>query len=405
MAAMIRALPLAALLLAACGAESTRSAPVTTDVVAPTTEAPPTTASTLPATTVPPATSSSAVAATETTSVDEQGMCGDLVAVVTDEGTTCVDPDAPALSTTSPTTMPTPTGDGELPALLVADGTALRRYELRDDDTVFVVEMGETRWPATALQQAGDGTVFTEEPDGVVRYGVDGSRSVVEGASALYDLATIAGVESVVVASGGVDGFSFPGVVALAVDDLRQVTDLGLGAEAEFGVTEFDWNEAAGLGVASAWADLTEWIGFVDAAGDPVDLPSPTDDLVYAAPPFVTSAAISLDGRLLYWAEGPDWEHDRIVPAPWVLRAADLQTGQDVGSWVLTEPVTADDGDPYVGSVVDLGGRVLVNRTVSTASGNVALPPLILDLAGPEPDLYEFPAVGVATPLRSLVGI
>lgn len=323
-------------------------------------------------------------------------------------------------STTTTATIPTttttqpidddPTGPPErMPDLLVAQGVEVWRHELRPDDTMFVRFIVETDRPAAALHQAADGTIFTREfrteADETVtfehvRYR-DGGRTVLDGVANVYDVAVFDGVDVVIVERRGAGEFPTGSVVALAVDDLREVADLGPSADVEFGVTDFAWSEPAELGVYSAWADLTEWIGFRDRAGGEVELPSPTDELAYNSPPYVTAATISQDGRTLYWAEGPDWGFDAAtgesgpIAAPWVLRGADLETGEERLYWPLSEPVV-DSAELSVHSLDDIGGRILVNRTRLDGTTPVALAPLVLDLTTEEPDLFEYPATGIA---------
>jgi hypothetical protein len=234
-----------------------------------------------------------------------------------------------------------------------------------------------------------------------VRYHFDAGRDVLD-VEWIYDVALVAGVESVIVAVPSPDGVGFGGLEAWAVDDLSFVADLGLGAQAEFGVLDFDWSEERTIGVASAWADLTEWVGFVDAFGNDVVLPTPTDEIPYNSPPFLTGATISNDGDTLYWVSGPDWgfdpETDQSGPiaAPWRLEGADIETGDVMLSWPLSEPVL-DLTVLDMHSIVDLGTHIIVNRTTLEGAGSVVLSALALDLTTEEPELFELPFAGIVT--------
>ncbi|MEQ8841748.1 MAG: hypothetical protein RIB98_12285 [Acidimicrobiales bacterium] len=329
---------------------------------------------------------------------------------------TVVTPTAPT-TTTEPILWPADLNGATPPALVLADGTSVVHYRPAADgslDAVIVVE-SDTDHPVTDIHQASNGDVFVGEvtsgPNGqditsFARYGFDGGRDELDVA-AIYDVAVVDGVESVIVAVAAPDdlalvGDAFGGVQAWAVDDLRLVADLGLSAEAEFTVTDFHWNRAAELGVATAWSDLTEWVGFVDADGSAVELPSPTDDLDYNAPPYVTAATISPDGSTLYWAEGPDWGYDPEtnesgpIAASWVLHGADLLTGESTLTLTLGEPVP-DRSTLDVPSIVAFDDYIVVNRTTGFGADLVALAPLVVDFTGDEPVLYEYPVVGIAT--------
>lgn len=329
-------------------------------------------------------------------------MCGDLIPVVTDDGTNCVDPDASVTST-----VPI---EGAGRRVLVAEDGDLVVYTVGESFLSFESSI-MTEHIATAVHESRGGIVFTREYEDVgggetrveiARYEPDGTRSVVEEIVELYDVTVVDGIDVIIGSVASPDGFGFGGVKAFAIDDYREVADFGLGAEAEFGVTDFAWNDGVGIGVASAWSDLTEWIGFVDVDGDPLGLPSPTDELAYNAPPYVTAATISHDGDTLYWAEGPDWGFDPEtnesgpMEGPWILRGADLQTGEERLSWPLSEPVL-DSSVLNIESIEDLGDWILVNRSALRGTTPTPLAPLVLDLTVEEPELSEFPAIGPAT--------
>ena len=357
-----------------------------------------TTTSEAPSSSTTSSTTTSTTTTSTTTTRVPQGMCGDLIPVVTESGTDCVDPNAPS------------DGPVGFPDLLVAEDGDLTRYTYDDEMLGFESSLFADHL-VTAIHQTPSGVIFTREDQRldetehlveIVRYDPDGTRTVVDGLVDIYDVAVIGGVEVVIGSVAAADGFGFGGVSALAVEDGREIADFGLGAEAEFGVTDFMWSEAAGVGVASAWADLTEWVGFVDLAGGAVALPSPTDDLAYNAPPYVTAATISLDGSTLYWVEGPDWGFDPDtdesgpIAAAWVLRSADLRTGEERLYWPLSEPVL-DATVLNIESIEDLGGWILINRSVLQGVDPEPLAPLVLDFTVEEPELFTFPAIGLAT--------
>lgn len=400
---MRRLLPLIvlSLLAAACGDDGGSS------------DAPPPTS--LPSTTTTVALPPTTASVPASTTTEPRGMCGDLVPVVTDEGTNCVDPDAPVTTTLSPSQLEWPGADffeGTIPPLLVADGTMVSLLVFdEDDEEAFTVEpILETPHPVFEIRQAADGTIFTQEiieDDGietvdhvVAVYRPGEARGVVDGAIQLFDVALVDGVESVVIGLVSTDELGYGGVVARPVDELDvDRADFGLAAEAEFWVTHAD--VAGDRLVYTAISDLTETVGYrgADAAF------APTDGIEYNAPPFVTAAGLSVDGATIYWAEGPDWD-GRIndfaggwVEAEWRLRGADVETGEESLSWPLSEPV-ADTSVLNVESVIDLGDHILVNRSMQSAPGAQTIFPaaLVLDFTFEEPWLRELPIPGVATP-------
>ena len=352
------------------------------------------------------------------TTTEPQGMCGDLVPVVTDEGTTCVDPDEPVTTTLSPSQLEWPGADfweGTIPPLLVADGTlvSLLVFDEEDKEAFTVEPILETPHPVFEIRQAADGTIFTQEiieDDGietfdhvVAVYRPGASRVEIDGAIQLFDVAIVDGVESVVLGLGSTDELGYGGVVARSVDELDvDRADFGLAAEAEFWVTHADY--ADDRLVYTAISDLTETVGYRGEAGATF---TPTEGIEYNAPPFVTAASLSADAETVYWAEGPDWD-GRVddfeggwVEAEWRLRGADVATGEESLSWPLSEPV-ADTGELNIESVIDLGDHILVNRSMLSSpvgpSETIFPAALVLDFTFEEPWLRELPIPGVAAP-------
>ncbi len=366
--------------------------------------------------TVPITTSTSRSTTASTTTLEPQGMCGDLVPVVTDEGTTCVDPDAPVTTTPAPSELEWPGADfweGTIPPLLVADGTLVSLLIFDEDDKeAFTVEpILETVHPVFEIRQAADGTIFTQEIieddfetfDHVVAvYRPGESRVEIDGAIQLFDVAVVDGVESVIIGRESTDELGYGGVVARPVDGTDvDVADFGLAAEAEFWVTHADF--AGDRLVYTAISDLTENVGYRGEAGATF---TPTDGIEYNAPPFVTAASLSADGQTIYWAEGPDWDF-RIndfeggwAAAEWTLRGADVVTGGESLFWPLSEPV-ADTDELTIESVIDLGDHILVNRSMRSSpvapTETIFPAALVLDFTYEEPWLRELPVPGVAT--------
>lgn len=310
--------------------------------------------------------------------------------------------------------------EGPLPDLLVANGTRVDFVQTTIDRDVKVSPLLTTGHPVSGLRQASDGSIFTEEyrTAGVgddegeatvvheVRRYVDGVPTLVPRAVGLFDVAVVNGVESVIVAVPPADGFGFGGITARSVADPSVVVaEFGLAAEAEFFPVSADF--AGGLLVVSAYADLTEWIGFVRPNGEEVALPSPTDDIPYAEPPLVVAAAFSRDGTELFWAEGPDWgfiddeEGDGgesgPIPARWVLRSADAATGAERLYWPIGEEVL-DTTELSVDSLHDFGTHLLANRSRLAGTEPELLGAWIVDFTTEEPDDWVLPVPGVAAP-------
>ncbi len=362
------------------------------------------------ATTAP---SSTTTIATTSTTESPAGMCGDLIPVVTDEGTTCVDPDA-TTTTAGPAELEWP-GEtftvGVLPPLLVANGTEIVMMVFDDEDVSQVTPVLTSANPVLDLRQASDGSIFTLEEvpgaDGVsdlevARYRLDGSRTLVQGATWLYDVAVIAGHESVVV-SLEVDEFGTTELTGIALDD-PLVPDISLGAASdhEFGVANIAVHD--GIVVASAMADLTELVYYVATGTGGVPKWSPTDDLPYGEPPFVTGATWSADGEELVWAEGPDWgwieEQDEFGPIPreWRIRSAAVATGEVSLDWPITVS-TLSTSEMMVDSILDFGSHIVVNRSTFEGVHSVHLEPWVIDFTVEEPGEWTVPFAGVTTPV------
>ncbi len=358
-------------------------------------------------------TSSPSTSSTTTTEVPE-GMCGDLVPVVTDEGTTCVDPDA-STTTIDPREIEWPDEefpDGAIPPLLVARGTTISMLTFDELNSVTITPVLTTAARVRDFRQASDGTIVTVEdttvdPDEptteVARYDPDGTRTVVAGATWLYDVGHVALVESMIVAVA-VDEFGTTDLMAipLFVDEPGGV--LGAANDHEYGVSHAD--VFFGLVVVSAWADLTEDVHYVDTAdgiGEPAW--SPSDDLPYGEPPFVTAASWSSDGSELLWAEGPDWGFDddlgefAPIPREWRIRAADRLTGEIRLDWPVTAVI--DSASDYrVDSIFDLGSFVIVNGSTSPRDGGFqSADVIVIDFTVEEPEQWALPFAGIVIPV------
>ncbi len=394
-----------ALVATSCGDDTVDPA-VADLIINDATTAPPST-TTSPLTTASPTTT---VASTSTTESPE-GMCGDLIPVVTDEGTTCVDPDA-TTTTTEAADLEWPGESfavGAVPPLLVANATEIVMVVFDDEDTSEVTAVLTTANPVLDLRQASDGSIFTLEQipgvDGfpdleVARYRLDGTRTLVQSARWLYDVAVIDGHETVIV-SLEVDEFGTTELTAIALDDpLVPHFNLGAASDHEFGVGNIDVHD--GLVVASASADLTEVVYYVATGAGGVPKWSPTDELPYAEPPFVTGASWSPDGQELVWAEGPDWgwieDEGEFGPIAreWRIRSAALSNGEISLDWPITAS-TRDTSEMMVDSILDFGSHIVVNRSSFQGDHSIHLEPWVIDFTVEEPGEWTVPVAGIAT--------
>ncbi len=344
---------------------------------------------------------------------------------------TSLPPIAPSTSTSLATTarpistwtLPSPLDPDQampnaLPPLVVVEGDQVMILEhdggVQFDTTPILTAEGRV----AEVRMASDGTIFVEERyrddhgneywPGVIAYRPDGMAEVMGPAVGLYDVAVVNDTESVIVAILPADDVDFGGLVAFDVQDVeRRTGELGLEEESGFWVTHFDL--ASGIGVATAVAEFTEWIGYVTTDGASIDLPDVLADLVYDEPPFATAATLSADASTITWAEGPDWSGSAddsqggFVPGDWVIRSADVGTGEERLFWTITD-VDADAEEFSVQSIHDLGGHLIINRFVVDDEVVRPLQAVVIDLTTEEPDMFELPISGYAAPAATRAG-
>ncbi|MCP3856181.1 MAG: hypothetical protein GY698_15815 [Actinomycetia bacterium] len=336
----------ATLVAAACSAEdgsgvSTESAPITASTLpsTPPSSPNPTTTTSMPATT-------STTAATTTTTGD------------------------PSTSTTVPQyswdTLVLPpfllagdglvsrVADGGVEVLTGVDGTAARAFAT-STGVVLVDEIIELDFPQVHQYLVhGDGDTDWMLPD---------------DPGHLLDLVEIGGIPHIVYVAGD----ESPDAGLFFLRDLLSGADVGLGTayEGEYGV--YAASVGGRLIAISAVADLTEVILFHGTDGEPVERPSPTDDLAYHSPPFVGPAELSPDGSLLAYIEQPD-------PSP---ESPGLATG-DTTLIILEMETGAEDLRLPIGEVdgieaLDYDGRwVAVTATIDESSV-----PILVDTGSP----------------------
>ncbi|MEM9464507.1 MAG: hypothetical protein AAGA90_04010 [Actinomycetota bacterium] len=400
------------------GLETTSSTTTTTESVASsTTEAPEPTVTDPPTTTTAPTSTTTEPANDED---DLDGMCGDWIPVVTDFGTTCVDP---------ATVPPEPVAAGTSWTLPVVDPTIEGErwwrppLALLNQDSVTLLETIEafgadriTPWArldtwGEDLRVATDGSIVVNQYPAddstspwydvaVYRPGAD--AVVVPGAQVFHDVAEIAGIESVLIAGDPAVDDPLIEVRPLA-DPASFVGHFGASDAPEYGTTHVD--VVGDQAVVTAWADLTEYVGYVDLGGASVDRPSPTGDLGYNQPPFVTAATFSPDGGRVTWAEGPDWDGATgdTVEAPWVVHSMDLATGETVLTWTVSEPLR-DVNQQLLWSIHDLGDHIVVNFMTWRLQGWWPTQALVIDLSYEEPDATRLPIAGIAVPVPYTAG-
>ena len=400
-----------ALSTGACTEEpATETAPAgSTDTGAPPVEAETTTTAVAPtSTTVAPtpstvAPTSTTVAPTSTTVAEAGGMCGELIPVVTEDGTLCLTPEQAEWGVDVD-----PFWEGELPPLVVV-GREGNVHSLEPNDEGRLDVAGERDmvggW-VVAVHAATDGSLVVERyvddtfwPE-VAIVAPDGTETVVPGAVRLYDVAVVDGDEVVLVSDvpWTHDGSAEPVEARRLSDPATVVFDLGP-ASGDF----FEVEHAAvrgGLGVVGGYVDTTEFIELTPVIGDPASLADPLADLPDDMAPYATAATLSPDGTSVTWAEGPDTDGElgEVVGQAWVVRSVDTTSGEEQLWWPISEPV-ADTAELWVHSIHDLGDFILVNRTGWQGEDWVSFPALVIDFTVEEPDMWELPVAGLVAPV------
>lgn len=318
------------------------------------------------------------------------------------------DEDTPVPTTEGPwavSTEPLANAAGP-PRLVVSDGGSIHRI----DRGVAVEVVDADRSIGTGLGDGSGLVVYEElEPDDdgievgvrLVRLDADGSTSAIRLAQhrsvQLHDLVTVDGQPAVIYAlfndPGDVDT-DVTGQVILHMLDTGETTTLAPASGPEFFVSHV--SAAAELLALSSTADLTEAVEFRDFAGQAIDRPSPTDDLDYNQPPFISSAVLSPNGSEIATVEGPDVDGS----------TTDGETL--VGNW----QVVIDDSDgeqlritvadqSIVTVTMDFDGRWLV---VSGEDADGPVAPLLIDTEATDLAMYLVDAVVGEANLESAAG-
>jgi len=313
-------------------------------------------------------------------------------------------------TTTAPSTTEPPAAlDLQLPTLIMVEGNTVRSVGPDDDGSMASYVELVADAPVAVAYMAGDFTVVVEEhPDPadpfgsgrIVHYLQDGTREVIPGVDRLFGVEVVNGEESVIAAQDNSLSFSSGDLVAIGLETGTVVT-FGLAWAPEYGVGSVEWSDF-GTAVVSAWSDLTESVTYVDEAGANLILPSPTDDLAYASAPLVQAAAISPDGRMVVWAEGPDQAYDDasgefvMVGDKWVVKGMNL----DTGAVEFAMPINFEGVDPS-NSVIDAirysPTHLVVNRLQYIGDTVAYMAPVIIDMTGAEPATVAFEPVGNST--------
>lgn len=304
-----------------------------------------------------------------------------LAASCSDGGTEVATEDEPTEDRASSTTTTTEQEPGTAPIIVADDRTIGRIVD-------GVIEpVGVLDGTVTVAYGDGHGTYAAQVEDRlVVLYA--GEQRVVEpewpGSVILYDLVWHEGAPHALYGVREDDGEP-SGPIVLHDLDTDEQRDLGRGYAPEWHTSTVSLRN--GLLAMSSTADLTEVVEIRPVGEDAdEDAWTPTKDLEYNMPPFISSAVLAPDGETIAWLSGPD--HDGMTNQP------------DVGSW---EVVVADlagnerhrialDVDDEVPAELDYDGtRVLVSRR----TGDAPASPLLIDLA--EGTSGRLPINGTAT--------
>lgn len=227
-----------------------------------------------------------------------------------------------------------PWADG-LPALIVSHDTDVNRYR-RGKPTLMARVDGTARvayavGAATVLVQRefddGERSELVRARRGGDAQPLDLGRAFIT----LMDVAVIDGKRSALFttyhAPEGAEPDGYLYVHDLQANRRRRVTS---SAGIEYLMTSASFG--GGVIVTSSSADLTEVFQFLRPDGTEVeDPPSPTKDLPYGQPPYLTEAVLSPDGSTLAYLEGPDWDHEAgAVIGDWVLVVHDRTKNREL---------------------------------------------------------------------------
>lgn len=304
------------------------------------------------------------------------GACGD-------DGDTDV-----ATERSKPTTTSTTAAPAGAPPIVVADESSISLVEGASVEHVGDVE-------GTIEVAFGDGSgSYAAEVDGALVVLLDGPPAMgvdpgPPGRVVLYDFLELDGRSHALY--GVRDEHPEPnGPILLHDITHAERTDLGSGFAIEHHTSSASLRN--GVLATSATNDLTEVVEIRAVDGDPdVDRWTPTRDLEYNAPPFISDAVLSPDASTIAWLSGPD--HDGV-------------TGEeDVGSWEIV--VAGLDGHEQHRIPIDVAGgaiparldydgtRLLVSRRIGEANAPALL--IQLDDAAESVTVTELPVAGVAT--------
>ncbi len=328
------------------------------------------------------------------------------------ESTTTLQPPTPTTTTLEPTTTTTEAPVGPhlgFPSLVMADGNTIRSVGPSANGRIVTSVEQVAAGPVRVAYVADDLTVISQEnlatdepftPAHIARYHHDGTREVIAGVSSLFGLAVISGEQSIIAAEAFDPSMESGDILAIGLDT-GTITRLGWAWGPEYGVGAVEWS-SQGMAVVSGWADQTESVIYIDTTGNQLTRPSPTDNLAYASPPSVVSAALSPDGSQVVWAEGPDLGYDEasgefvLMGDPWVVKGMDLTTGQVVFALPI-EFAGVEFGDSWIDSIRYSDTHLVVNRMQSFGDESVVMAPAMIDMTGAEPAVVPFDVVGNAT--------
>ena len=267
-------------------------------------------------------------------------------------------------------------------AIIVADGGTIGRIE----DGV-IEPVGMVDGDVAVAYGDGHGTYAAQVDDGLVVLSGGEQRAIDPGRPGrviLYDLLWLDDAPHALYGVREEDGEP-SGPVVLHDLEADEQEELGRGYAVEHHTSTVSVRN--GLVAMTSVADLTEVVD-IGPLGGPVDQDawSPTKELEYNMPPFITSAVLAPDGETLAWLSGPDHDGENDQP--------------NVGSW---EVVVADlggnerhrialDVDDEVPVQLDYdGARVLISRR----TGDAPASPLLIHLA--DGSTGRLPVIGTAT--------
>ncbi len=294
----------------------------------------------------------------------------------------------------SPSTSPgeAPVVVEDIAPLIVANGPEISQYVDGEFETLHRLAEGDASLALSGPD--AEGLIVQQRFDdrsNIIRV-VDGRTETIAENAGLLDSVSVEDAPTVVYATCDSPPDDEPqgDVVLFDITSKRKRT-LTEACAPEYGVARASFG--GGVFVVSATSDLTEVFTFYEPDGTPVeDRPSPTDDLPYNEPPFMSDAVLTADGSSLAYLEAPDVSglsgDGEKRSGRFRAVVVDQDSGKETTRVELPEPATQYQR-------LDYDGRWLV---LSQGHGE---PVRVVDTDSETPDAVQIDVEGIASIMRS----